>query len=227
MDGVLADAVAAGWSIKTYMEGDQVPLLVNKVYSDKTQLQYAYHHLPFVCAPTGQRKAAGGLLSGQSIPLNLGEVLRGDRIVTSDMALDMGKDKACTPLCTKELSRRQVRHARDMVREGCVAEWIVDNLPGATSFVTTDKKSKYYAAGFKLCYTEVHAASGKPRFFLHNQHTIVVRYRKAAGRAGGRGEKVIFGFEVYPKSIGNENLRQLGLSRRSAAHQGRLGAISQ
>lgn len=31
---------------------------------------------------------------------------------------------------------------------------IVDNLPGATSFVTVDKTKKYYAAGFKLGYYE-------------------------------------------------------------------------
>lgn len=31
---------------------------------------------------------------------------------------------------------------------------IVDNLPGATSFVTVDKSKKYYAAGFKLGFYE-------------------------------------------------------------------------
>lgn len=31
---------------------------------------------------------------------------------------------------------------------------IVDNLPGATSFVTADKSKKYYAAGFKLGFYE-------------------------------------------------------------------------
>lgn len=196
-----------GWSIKSYKEGDRVPLLVNKVYSDNTQLQFAYYDLPFVCPPTGQHKVAADLLSGQSIPLNLGEVLRGDRIVTSDLALDMGKDKACTALCTKKLSRSDVKRAREMVRHGYVTEWIVDNLPGATSFVTTDKTRKYYAAGFKLGYTETVPATGKLRFFLHNHHTVVIRHRKAAGRAGNRGERVIVGFEVYAKSIGNANRR--------------------
>lgn len=199
--------VVAGWSIRSYKEGDRVPLLVNKAYSDNTQLQYAYYDLPFVCPPTGQHKAAAGLLSGQSIPLNLGEVLRGDRIVMSDLALDMGKDNACTSLCVQNLTRSDVRRAREMVRDGYVTEWIVDNLPGATSFVTTDKTSKYYAAGFKMGYTDMAPAEGKPRYFLHNHHTVVIRHRKAAGRAGERGERVIVGFEVYPKSIGNENAR--------------------
>ncbi|PHH86522.1 hypothetical protein CDD83_10109 [Cordyceps sp. RAO-2017] len=196
-----------GWSIKSHKEGVQVPLMVNKVYSDNTQIQYAYYDLPFVCPPTGRHKAAGGLLSGQSIPLNLGEVLRGDRIKASDMELFMRRDKACILLCTKELSRRDVARTRGLIRDGYVVEWIVDNLPGATSFVTTDKTRKYYAAGFKLGYAELSPATGRPRYFLHNHHTIVIRYRRASGRAGQRGEYIVVGFEVYPKSIGHDNKR--------------------
>ncbi|TFA99187.1 Transmembrane 9 superfamily member 7 [Trichoderma ghanense] len=194
-----------GWSVKTYKDGELVPLMVNKVYSDNTQLQYAYNNLPFTCSPTGNHKAGGGLLSGQSVPLNLGEVLRGDRIVTSDMELAMAKDTPCTLLCNKELSRGDVRWTRELIRDGYVAEWIVDNLPGATSFVTADKTRKYYAAGFKLGYTEASAKTGKLHYYLNNHHTIVIRYRRAPGRAGDRGEKVVVGFEVYPKSIGNGN----------------------
>ncbi|OAA37431.1 Nonaspanin (TM9SF) [Metarhizium rileyi] len=196
-----------GWSIKSYKEDQQIPLMVNKVYSDSTQLQYAYYDLPFVCPPTGQHKPAAGLLSGQSIPLNLGEVLRGDRIVASDMELAMQRDRPCNLLCTKEVSRDHLKRARELVHDGYVAEWIVDNLPGATSFVTVDKTKKYYAAGFKLGYTEFSPSTSKARYYLHNHHTVVIRYRKAAGRAGARGEKIIVGFEVYPKSIGNGNRR--------------------
>ncbi|KAL7962860.1 Endomembrane protein 70 domain-containing protein [Trichoderma compactum] len=194
-----------GWSIKSYRDGELVPLMVNKVYSDNTQLQYAYNDLPFTCSPTGDHKAAGGLLSGQSVPLNLGEVLRGDRIITSDMELAMAKDTPCTLLCNKEMSRRDMRWSKELIRDGYVAEWIVDNLPGATSFVTADKTRKYYASGFKLGYAEVSTKTGKSHYYLNNHHTIVIRYRRASGRAGDRGEKVVVGFEVYPKSIGNGN----------------------
>ncbi|KAG5981260.1 hypothetical protein E4U55_003133 [Claviceps digitariae] len=196
-----------GWSIKSYKPEQQIPLMVNKIYSDNTQLQYAYYDLPFVCPPTGQHKAGTGLLSGQSISLNLGEILRGDRIMISDIELAMNKDKACNFLCSKEMSRKDLRRTMQLVQEGYVAEWIVDNLPGATSFVTVDGTKKYYAAGFKLGYTEVSPSTGKSRYYLHNHFTIVIRYRSAAGRAGDRGEKIIVGFEVYPKSIGSGNRR--------------------
>lgn len=179
--------------------------MVNKAYSDNTQLQYAYNDLPFVCPPTGQHRPGAGLFSGQSISLNLGEILRGDRIVISDVDLTMLKDQECKSLCSRDISRHELKRARDLVRDNYVVEWIVDNLPGATSFVTTDKTRKYYAAGFKLGFTDT--SSGKPRYFLNNHHTIVLRYRDAPGKSGQRGDKVIVGFEVYPKSIGPTNRR--------------------
>lgn len=192
-----------GWSVKSYSDGEQIPLMVNKVYSDNTQLQFAYFDLPFVCPPTGRRRPGTGLFSGQSIALNLGEVLRGDRISVSDMDLLMLHDSECNFLCSREVSRKDVKRARQLVQDGYVVEWIVDNLPGATSFVTVDKTRKYYAAGFKLGHAE--HASGRARYYLNNHHTIVIRYRRAPGRAGDRGEKVVVGFEVYTKSVGPNN----------------------
>jgi transmembrane 9 superfamily protein 2/4 len=175
---------------------------VNKVYSDNTQLQYAYYDLPFVCPPTGVQHAGASLLSGQTIPLNLGEVLRGDRITQSDIELVMGQDQECNYLCTRTVDRSDLKRAREMVKDGYVAEWIVDNLPGATSFVTVDKSRKYYAAGFKMGYKDISLSQGKGRYYINNHLTIVIRYRKAPGKNGDRGGKVVVGFEVYPKSIG-------------------------
>ena len=137
--------------------------------------------------------------------LNLGEVLRGDRITTSDYALNMGKDVECQYLCTREVGRKDVKWARQLVKDGYVAEWIVDNLPGATSFVTVDRSRKYYAAGFKMGFADISPTTAKPRYFLNNHITIVIKWRSAPGRAGDRGEKVIVGFEVYTKSFGNED----------------------
>lgn len=194
------DSSPPGWSVKSYKENEAIPLLVNKVYSDNTQLQYAYLDLPFVCPPAGHRSFDGGLLSGQSIPLNLGEVLRGDRITVSDIELKMKHDTKCAALCTQTVSRKDLGRARQMVDDGYLVEWIVDNLPGATSFVTVDKTRKYYAAGFKLGYAD--RSSSPPRYYLNNHHTLVIRYRKAPGKAGDKGGKVVVGFEVYTKSIG-------------------------
>ncbi|KAL1851721.1 hypothetical protein VTK73DRAFT_9364 [Phialemonium thermophilum] len=115
------------------------------------------------------------------------------------MELVMLQDTECQFLCNREINEEELERAKEMVQEGYVVEWIVDNLPGATSFVTVDKTRKYYAAGFKLGYTD--HSDGVARYFLNNHHTIVIRYRKAPGRAGERGGHVVVGFEVYPKSV--------------------------
>ncbi len=64
-----------GLSPTVFRSGDRVPLYVNKIFSKKSPLPYAYADLPFVCAPPKDAKKA---------LLNLGEVLRGYRISTSD-----------------------------------------------------------------------------------------------------------------------------------------------
>lgn len=193
--------VYSGYSIKSYRDGETIPLFWNKLFSDRTQLQYAYAQLPFVCPPSG-RKRLSGLTSGSSLTLNLGEVLRGDRITVSDYELNMGEDQEIRYLCSHEVDARGLRWAKDLINDGYEAEWIVDNLPGATSFVTTDKSRKYYAAGFKLGYVESDVAfSMEPRYYINNHVTLVIRYHRAPGRDGDHGKKVIVGFEVYPKSI--------------------------
>lgn len=65
-----------GLSPNTFKDGDKIPLYVNKIFSDKTQLPFAYNDLPFVCLPKEGVKKTW---------LNLGEVLRGDRIANSDI----------------------------------------------------------------------------------------------------------------------------------------------
>lgn len=189
---------------------------MNKIFSDHTQLQYAYFDLPFVCPPSGKTHGGSPFGSGQSISLNIGEVLRGDRIMTSDFEVVMGKDVECQSLCTREVSRSDVKWARQLIKEGYVIEWIADNLPGATSFVTVDRSRKYYASGFKLGYRDISPITGRPRYFINNHFTIVIRWRSAP-----EGGKLIVGFEVYPKSITAEDRKEDGCPK--AVHNNNEG----
>lgn len=125
--------------------------------------------------------------------------------MTSDFELVMKQDVSCRALCTREVDRSAVKWGRQLIKDGYVAEWIVDNLPAATSFVTVDRSRKYYSSGFKLGYEDYFPADGLSRFYIHNHFTIVIRWRKAPGKAGEDGKSVVVGFEVYPKSIGYEN----------------------
>ncbi|KAF2471042.1 uncharacterized protein BDR25DRAFT_261391 [Lindgomyces ingoldianus] len=199
-----------GFSIKSYHDGETIPLFVNKVYSDNSELQYAYTELPFVCPPTG-RIRTGRFTSGASLSLNLGEVLRGDRITVSDYELVMGTDEEARYLCSHTIDRAGLKRTKELIRGGYVAEWIVDNLPGATSFQTTDKTRKYYAAGFKIGEEVVSSPGAEPRYFLNNHVTLVIRFHDAPGKDGAQKKKVIVGFEVFPKSIEAGNRTDGGL----------------
>ncbi|KAA8649701.1 hypothetical protein EYZ11_003332 [Aspergillus tanneri] len=198
-----------GYSVKRYNDNEHIPLQVNKIFSDHTQLQYAYYNLPFVCPPSGRTHGGSPFGSGQSVSLNLGEILRGDRIMTSDFELRMGKNVECQALCTQEVGRKDVKWGRQLIREGYVAEWIADNLPGATSFVTVDRSRKYYATGFKLGFKDFSSIDGKQRYYINNHFTIVIRWRSA-----NEGGKVIVGFEIYPKSIRAEDHEQNGCPKQ-------------
>ncbi|KAK6522510.1 hypothetical protein TWF281_001956 [Arthrobotrys megalospora] len=172
-----------GWSERSYADGKRIPLQLNKITSDATELPYSYSELPFICKP---KRGAN------NVGLNLGEVLRGDRIVESDYELTMGKTEACKYLCDVEIGWEDLTEAQLLIRQNYVVEWIVDNLPGATSFKSVDKLRKYYAAGFKLGNFE----DGK--VYIHNHVTLIFRYRRSTKTPH---EKLIVGFEVYPKSI--------------------------
>lgn len=121
--------------------------------------------------------------------------------MTSDFQIQMNQDIECRALCDKVVSRKDVRWAQQLIEEGYLTEWILDNLPGATSFVTVDRSRKYYAAGFKMGEKELDLDSGKMRYVLNNHFTLVIRWRQAPGKEGDRGGKVVVGFEVYAKSI--------------------------
>ncbi|CAN6618943.1 transmembrane 9 superfamily member 3 [Trichomonascus vanleenenianus] len=177
-----------GWSIKTYKEGERVPLYVNKVTSDETQLPFAYMDLPFVCQ-TGAAKRKG---------LNLGEVLRGDRIYESDYKLEFNQGTQCAELCNAKVTKADLERAHSLVSNAYLVEWIVDNLPGATAFISLDRTKRYYAAGFPLGSIDKNTGA----VYLNNHVTLLVRYREDS-RDPSRS--VIVGFEVYPKSVSNDS----------------------
>ncbi|KAL1612657.1 hypothetical protein SLS60_000886 [Paraconiothyrium brasiliense] len=196
-------------TFKSYKDGETIPLLVNKVYSEESELQYAYTELPFACPPTG-RVRTGRFSSGASISLNLGEVLRGDRITVSDYQLALGRDEEARYLCSKEVDAAGIQKTRLLIQNEYKAEWIVDNLPGATSFMSTDKSRKYYAAGFRIGEV-VKNMDGSPEFAIYNHVTLVLKWHRAPGETGEKGKKVIVGFEVFPKSISANGRNNDGL----------------
>jgi transmembrane 9 superfamily protein 2/4 len=112
----------------------------------------------------------------------------------------MGQDEEAKFLCSKKVDAAGIQKTRLLIQNEYRAEWIVDNLPGATSFMSTDKSRKYYAAGFKIGDV-VKLTDDTPEFVIYNHVTLVLRWHRAPGKGGEKGKKVIVGFEVFPKSI--------------------------
>ncbi|KAK6200224.1 uncharacterized protein RJT21DRAFT_41937 [Scheffersomyces amazonensis] len=173
-----------GFSKSVYSKGDTVDLLLNKIESDNTQLPYSYYNLPFVCPPGSNARARH---------LSLGEILRGDRIWESNYELRFGVDMPCMRLCDLISRETGLQRADSLIRKGYVVHWTIDSLPGATTFVSNNKNKKYYAAGFPLGFVDSNMA------YIYNHVMMVIRYHSE-----GNGKYSIVGFEVYPKSVSNE-----------------------
>lgn len=156
-------------------------LLVNRVESDTTQLPYAYYDLPFICPPTKDARP---------LHLSLNEVIRGDRIWGSDYILNFNQDASCHRLCDRITKPEAVKRADQLIRSGYVVEWQIDDLPGATTFISSTDNKKYYAAGFPLGFVR------DGHSYIHNHVMLVIRFHTEKN-----GQQTIVGFEVYPRSV--------------------------
>lgn len=125
----------------------------------------------------------------------LGEILRGDRIWQSGYDLKFGIDQPCLRLCDLRATQSGIRRASNLIKDGYVVHWSIDGLPGATTFETNNHRRKYYAAGFPMGFVDENDIS-----YLYNHVMLVIRYHRGVTN----GEYTIVGFEVYPKSVINE-----------------------
>lgn len=67
--------IVPGFHPTEYGQGQVVPVTVNKITSQITQVPYAWHNVPGVCVPPKEQRV--------KIHENLGEVLMGDRMEQS------------------------------------------------------------------------------------------------------------------------------------------------
>lgn len=81
-----------GMAPTDFKKGDPIEVKAVKMTSIHTQLPYEYYSLPF-CLP----KSGSNSIHYKSE--NLGEVLRGDRIVNTPYVVKMAENLPCTLLC--------------------------------------------------------------------------------------------------------------------------------
>ena len=169
-----------------YKQGDLLDIKAVSMTSMKTQLPYEYYSLPF-CPPEGEKRYKS---------LNLGEVLRGDRIVTTPYLLHLLDASRCKIVCKRSLTAKEVNQFIEKITHDYTVHMLADNLPAATVFRNLKTNELQYEDGFKLGFVF------EQNVFLNNHLNLVIKYHPVQ-RPEGYFYRIV-GFEIDPRSIAQD-----------------------
>lgn len=181
-----------------YKPGDRVAVLANKLTSLSNTLPYSYYSIPF-CRPHEKIK---------SKPVNLGQILMGERAFPTAFSILMMKEVQCRHMCTVDFSKLkpwQFKKLQSRIRQNYFARLNVDNMPLLTRFETESE-----TAGFRFGHPIGYKA--KDGLFLYNHLSLKILYHQPSLSTGeafdtlavGSQSYRIVGFEVAPYSIAHK-----------------------
>jgi len=151
-----------GVAPRDYKEQESLDLYVVNLDSSATQLPFSYYFLNF-CKPRDP--------SAQSE--NLGQILTGERIEKSAYQLQMGQEKRCEVLCTKQNTPKERKDFKWMIDNKYRASWVLDNLPSGFRITSFDErgasKYSYYQDGFPIGFKL------EGGYYINNHVNIVVQ----------------------------------------------------
>jgi len=173
-----------------FKEGDPIEVKAIKLTSTHTQLPYSYYSLPF-CRPKDDKF--------EFKSENLGEVLRGDRIVNTPYEVRMLKNTKCKLLCHKpdmpmNWEESMSKDVISKIEHEYFIHLLIDNLPVATR-VQTSQDEVSYEHGYRLGFL-----FGK-KVALNNHLNIVLHYHTEDSETYR-----VVRFEVETRSIAHEDL---------------------
>ncbi|CAM4775184.1 unnamed protein product [Rotaria magnacalcarata] len=172
-----------------FKKGENVEVKAVKMTSTKTQLPYDYYDVAMHCKPANGTKYKSE---------NLGEILRGDRIVNTKFKVEMATNVGCQSLCKdKHLNKQQSSTISKRIRKNYYVHLLIDNLPCATKFENVETHEVLYEHGYRLgLYTK------KTEETYINNHLIMKLYYHKESEDLYR----VVGFEVEPKSIDSKRI---------------------
>ncbi|GMH37258.1 hypothetical protein BSKO_05131 [Bryopsis sp. KO-2023] len=177
---------------------------VNKLASTKTQLPFEYYSLPY-CRPGTIKRSAE----------NLGEVLKGDRILNSPYQFKFRVDEECKVLCQKTFTEKEVGTLRDRIDSEYRVHMIFDNLPLGMVRNMEDKGRlvRVYEQGFPVGFKAAYKEADNIQYWIYNhlRFTILYHKNKAAG-----GVLRVVGFEVKPFTVQHSFIPSLNNTSRLA-----------
>ncbi|KPP66121.1 transmembrane 9 superfamily member 4-like [Scleropages formosus] len=171
-----------------FHQNDPVEIKAVKLTSSRTQLPYEYYSLPF-CQPEKVVYKAE----------NLGEVLRGDRIVNTPYTVLMNQELKCKVVCSemKKSLKLSVEESK------LVAERIQEEYYGGTE----DEQKKdtikdvQFEHGYRLGFTDSN------KVYLHNHLSFILYYHKEKVEQEEEHNFRVVRFEVIPQSVKLEELK--------------------
>ncbi|KAJ1495525.1 hypothetical protein T484DRAFT_1651283 [Baffinella frigidus] len=203
-----------------YALGDELRAKVEALTSVRTQLPYEYYSLPF---------CKDGIDLDLHEALNLGEVLRGSRILDTPYQFRVGVNQNCKIMCRKEYDQEEIQAFALMIEEEYRAHFLLDNLPIAMAIYHENEEgqtTKAYETGYPIGHVihptapeagkqgagAVHAQGathGHTRIVLFNHLRFTILYNEDKNRNKVR----IVGFEVEPYSVHHTYVNQVDFSQ--------------
>lgn len=134
---------------------------------------------------------------------NLGEVLRGDRVVNTPFELRLLENFQCRLLCNKpqqplNWNREQSEKVAERIRDEYFVHLLVDNLPVATRIVNADTMEVQFEPGYRLGQVD------KNNVYINNHLKFIVSYHKHQDKYR------VVGFEVETMSVSQNDLNFVG-----------------
>lgn len=145
---ILALAVTAGVSNafylpgvapRSYVNGELLPLLVNRLDSTESIIPFDYYHFDFCEMGENPYTGESEPREGAKVAENLGQILMGERIRHSPYEIRMLEDVRCKPVCFRNYSygkrstvknkRKKHKQLYQAIKKDYMHHWIIDNLP--------------------------------------------------------------------------------------------------
>lgn len=169
-----------------FIKGQKINVKAVKMTSTHTQLPYEYYSLQF-CLPKN------GTFEYKSE--NLGEVLRGDRIVNTPYEIRMLENVDCKLLCNKKgtpVNWNDIESTKvvERIHHEYYVHLLVDNLPVATRIVNPNTMEHSFEHGYRL------GLQSGDNYYINNHLKFIISYHKPNDK-----KYRVVGFEVETMSV--------------------------
>lgn len=190
-----------------YGSGAKLEVMANKLTSPKNQLPFDYYSLAFC----GSENAK----SYRSRPVNLGQLLVGERMKPTHYDMKMRQPTSCKVLCSKILTEKEVKVFQTRIRQEFAVRLNLDNMPVVMKAHTATGVPAYHF-GYRI------GVEQDKKFYINNHLKFTVLYNEPRldgstfntlelDTAPEQGFRVV-GFEVVPFSAAHKGTTEAELT---------------